>query len=199
MCAHFTTDLTNPKIMAAYKAAAENGLPEDMSLMLKNKGEVFPTCVVPVLAAPDFFRPMEWGYPRNGPDPIYNARSEDAMGNMFRDDMLRRRCAVPVTSYTETYRKRGREIKYNFHLSGGGIMYLAGCWKQDRGMLRPVFTLLTREASGDIAEVHHRMPVILQPERVDEWLVSRLAPMNEPVLWLEFEPIYPEGSLFDLA
>ena len=197
MCAQFTTDLTSPDMMAIYKAAAKNGLPEDMSLMLEQKGEIFPTCIAPVLAAPENYRPMEWGFPRPGKEPNYNAKSEGAMDHiMFREPMLRRRCAVPVTGYYETWRKGSREIKYFFQLPGGGIMHLAGCWKQERGKRHPVFTLLTRQAVGDIAEVHHRMPVILQPERVDEWLVESPAPMHQPVLELKFEPVYPEGSFF---
>ena len=200
MCAHFTTDLTNPKIMAIYKAAAANGLSEDMSLMMKQKGEIFPGCVVPVLAAPENYRPMEWGFPRPGKEVNYNARSEGAMDetSMFREPMLRRRCAVPVTGYYETWRKGSREVKYFFKLPGGGIMFLAGCWKQERGKLRPVFTLLTMEATGENTEVHHRMPVILRPELVDDWLVSSPAPMNDPMLDVVFEAVYPEGSLFDL-
>jgi len=198
MCAHFQTDFTNPEMMAAAKAAAQNGLPEDMSLMLKHKGEVFPGCIVPVMTAPETFLPMEWGFPQAGKEVNYNARSEGAAEHpMFKEPMLRQRCVVPATGFYETWHKGSREMKYFFRLPGSGIMYLAGCWKQERKRRYPVFTLLTREAVGNIADIHHRMPVLIQPERVAEWLCESPAPMKQPVITLDYEPVWPEGSLFD--
>jgi len=200
MCAHFTTDLTNPKIMAMYKAAAANGQLEDMSLMMEHRGEVVPTCVVPVLMAPENYQPMRWGFPLSGDDVNYNARSEDACEkSMFRESMIRRRCAVAVTSFTETWKKRGQEVKYRFHVPGNDIIFLAGCWEHRRGQRYPFFTILTREAAGKAGEVHHRMPVILKPERLDEWLVTRMAPMHDPIVFVEYKPYYEGGSLFDLV
>jgi len=75
-------------------------------------------------------------------------------------------------------------------------MFLAGCWKEERGARLPVFTILTRDAVGDLADIHNRMPILIQPEWVDEWLVEGPAPMKQPVLELAFEPVYPEESLF---
>ena len=86
-------------------------------------------------------------------------------------------------------------------------MYLAGCWREDRqrrhdrrerGARLPVFTILTRDAVGDLGDIHNRMPVLIAPERVDEWLIGNMEPLKQPVLDLVFEPVYPEESLFSL-
>ena len=202
MCANFHIEITDPRMMEIMKAAmkAPNVLDDDFSMLIKNKGEVFPTDAVPVQSGPETFRPMTWGFPRMGTtDVTYNARSEGVLDekSMFRDSMVRRRCVVPAAGYYETWKKRGQEVKYYFRLPGGGMMYLAGCWREERGARLPVFTILTRDAVGELGDIHNRMPVLIAPERVDEWLVEGMAPMKQPVMDLVFEAVYPEESLFN--
>jgi len=205
MCANFKIEITDPKMMEIMKAAlkASDADADDFSLLVKNKGEVFPKYIIPVQTAPETFRPMTWGYPKwKGTDVIFNARSEGAMeSKMFRDSMLRRRCVVPAIMYYEHKTEGKRKTKYYFQLPGKGIMHLAGCWEMKPGKRLPVCAILTMDAVGEQADIHNRMPIIIPPERVDEWLVESIEPMKRPTLWLDCGSVGREEpaqmSLFD--
>jgi len=205
MCANFHIEITDPRMMEIMKAAAKapDALADDFSLLIEKKGEIFPSYVVPVLSAPETFRPMTWGFALEGKkQPVFNAREETALERaMFKQAMLGRRCLIPATGYYEWKHEGKKKTKYYFHLSGKGIMYLAGCWRMEYGARLPSCVILTRQAAGDLADIHDRMPVIIPPERVDEWLTESSAPMKQPTLWLDFEPAWQEEpaqmSLFD--
>ena len=47
-------------------------------------------------------------------------------------------------------------------------MLLAGIYRFENN--KPVFTILTRSPSEDIAMIHDRMPVILPQEALADWL-----------------------------
>jgi len=203
MCANFHVEITDSKMMEIMKAAAKNGLEDDFSLLLEKKGEVFPSYVIPVMSAPETFRPMTWGFALEGKSqPVFNAREETALERpMFSEAMLRRRCLIPATKYYEWKKEGKKKMKYYFQLPGQGIMYLAGCWRMERSARLPSCVILTRDAAGDLGSIHPRMPVIIPPERVDEWLTESTAPMKQPTLWLDFGPVFPDEpeqmSLFD--
>ena len=40
----------------------------------------------------------------------------------------------------------------------------------------PVFTILTREPSEELAQIHDRMPLILPKEQIDEWIRPNAKP-----------------------
>ena len=61
-----------------------------------------------------------------------------------------------------------------FHAPDGGLILFAGLYEswqnpQDQQWRRS-FTILTTSANGTVAPVHDRMPVILPPDRLDDWL-----------------------------
>jgi hypothetical protein len=52
-------------------------------------------------------------------------------------------------------------------------MAFAGLWEGFRwpdGNVTPSFTIITTDASADVAELHERMPVILEPDDWPVWL-----------------------------
>lgn len=59
-------------------------------------------------------------------------------------------------------------------------MLLAGLYRieERRGLQVPVFSVLTRNAVGDLRGIHDRMPLILQREDVDAWIRSDGNPME---------------------
>ena len=61
-------------------------------------------------------------------------------------------------------------------------MTLAGLWttwKDTDSSLLQTCTIITIEATNKLAEIHHRMPVILERETIDEWLtVNAPMPVN---------------------
>ncbi|HZK06285.1 MAG TPA: SOS response-associated peptidase [Actinomycetaceae bacterium] len=104
---------------------------------------------------------------------LINARSETITEKpSFRGPAIYSRCVVPVEGYYEwKAAPPGRRAKtpYFIHAADGGPIALAGLTTLWRDELR-TFTIATRAASGDIAEIHDREPAMLRPEDVAEWL-----------------------------
>jgi len=170
MCGRYWIDIDERELRDIAKAAAANALPDEMSLM-KSSGEIFPTDTVPVMTAPETYQPMQWGFMQEEKkQPIINARSESAMDRpMFKTPLLRHRCLVPCNGFYEWDKRKN---KYLYHVAGNGLMYLAGIWRMERGYRYPRFTILTRDAAGDLWEIHDRMPVIVPRELADTWLTE---------------------------
>lgn len=133
-------------------------------------GEIFPTDTVPILVAqkddiiPDLFT---WGFPNfKSSGVIINARSETAFDrNMFRESLLSRRCIIPANGF---YEWNNNKEKIYFTQPGSNIIYLAGVYNAFNEENR--FVILTTNANGSIADVHDRMPLILQREELQPWL-----------------------------
>ena len=116
---------------------------------------------------------LKWGYEAHGKKSlIFNARSETVQEKpMFRCDFERHRCLIPVNRFYEWKRiDNKKKVKYEFY-SPEKIMYLAGICHKDPSGDR--FTILTCEAVGCMAGVHHRMPLILEREDMGNWLFSQ--------------------------
>jgi len=83
-------------------------------------------------------------------------------------------------------------------------MLLAGIWRMERGAHLPRFTILTRQAVGDMLEVHDRMPVIVPRELADAWLAESASiaeVLKQATTELGMELVSPpaEPTLFDLT
>jgi len=106
---------------------------------------------------------------------MINARSETAAQKpSFRDALRLRRCLVIADGFYE-WRKVGREkIPTHFQLRHGAPFAFAGLWDcwTDPQTGRPLatYTVLTTEANELVRPIHHRMPVILTPDRFESWL-----------------------------
>lgn len=126
---------------------------------------------------------MRWGLvPSWADDPrigsrMINARAETLDTKAaFRPLLARRRCLVPADGFYEWRRPVGGGRKQPVHVRprGGGLLALAGLWDVRRGeggADRLVScTIITTEASPELAELHDRMPVVLDPGVWDAWL-----------------------------
>lgn len=131
-------------------------------------GEIFPTNTVPILLN-DKLRPEAaiWGFPnyaRKG--VIINARSETAPEKKtFKNPMLTSRCVVPSTGFYE-WTQDDKKIKYLFARKTLPL-YMAGLYSDFAGERR--FVILTTAANSSVADVHNRMPVILESEELKAW------------------------------
>lgn len=138
-------------------------------------GEVFPSSIIATIAngrdgAPHPF-PMKWGYDRGSGSLIINARSETAAEKpMFRQSMRMRRCLIPATHYFEWQKPDKGKKKYAVYPESAGVMYLAGLYRTDTKDPFACCVILTRPASGSVAAIHDRMPVILPKEMLAKWL-----------------------------
>ena len=111
----------------------------------------------------------------------FNARSETAaVKPTFRAAVKRRRAAIPVDGYYE-WRKLpgGAKQPYFVHLEGATVgegepLLLAGLyewWRSPADEWLLSATILTRDSTpGPLAELHDRIPVLLDRGDLDEWL-----------------------------
>lgn len=145
---------------------------------------IAPTQSVPIVRAGSA-EPREWCEVRWGLIPFWakdasigarmiNARSETAAEKpAFRQAVRRRRCLIPASGFYEWSRRGGAKQPFYIHLSDSRPLAFAGLWERWRpSESDPVesCTILTTSPNPVVAELHDRMPVILPPERYDEWL-----------------------------
>jgi len=113
----------------------------------------------------------------------FNARIEDAREKpAFRQVWRHGRCPVPVGGFYEWSGPRGARQPHFFSPAGNEAnLYLAGLASRWRDLL--TCTILTREATGAMAGLHHRMPVILNADERDAWLggADDVAPLGTGV------------------
>jgi putative SOS response-associated peptidase YedK len=104
-----------------------------------------------------------------------NARAEAvATSGMFRDAFAARRCLVPADAFYEW--KQVCDLSrqpYAVARADGAIMAFAGIWERWRapnGLVERTFAIVTTDANADMADLHERMPVIIEPEDWPKWL-----------------------------
>lgn len=110
----------------------------------------------------------------------HNARIETAATKpYFRSAWAKRRCLVPATGFYEWQNTDVGKQPIYFDYSGQ-VFAFAGLWekanKKDTSEQKVdsavTFTILTQPAIGSVAEIHHRMPVILAPDTYNSWLAD---------------------------
>jgi putative SOS response-associated peptidase YedK len=145
---------------------------------------------------------LRWGLiPSWAKDPaigmkLINARAETvAEKPSFRKSFKQRRCLVLADGFYE-WQKEGRvKQPYYIRLKSERPFAFAGLWDHwadaDEKTIESC-ALLTTEPNELMAPIHHRMPVILNPDAYDDWLdpdqqdVARLVTLLGP---------YPAGEM----
>ena len=114
---------------------------------------------------------MQWGFHLPDNRLLINARSETAAQKpVFSAPLNTSRCILPASHFYEWQRMGKERVRYACRLQSGKPMYLAGLYRFEPQLPLPVFVILTRAAEGSIADIHDRMPVILDHEDVSTWL-----------------------------
>lgn len=101
---------------------------------------------------------------------LINARAETvAEKPSFRGAFKYRPCLIPVSGFYEWTQDKQ---PYYFQLKNNKLFALAGLWESwSNGEDELVScTIVTTEANREAAKIHHRMPVIIQPEDYPLWL-----------------------------
>lgn len=140
-------------------------------------GEIFPTDRALILIQSQGILSPEavvWGFPgSHSKGVIINARAETVPEKpMFRNCLAARRCVIPSTGFYE-WSHDGKKTKYQFNLPGAGALYMAGLYNEYQGENR--FVILTTAANASMANVHNRMPVVLDRDRMEHWMNSEQA------------------------
>lgn len=123
---------------------------------------------------------MRWGLiPSWAKDPslgykTINARSETvATTASFREPFRSRRCLIPADGFYEWKMNGKTKQPYCFEVKGGKLFAFAGLWDEWRnpqGELIESCSILTTTPNSLLADIHDRMPVILNPENYDLWM-----------------------------
>ncbi len=116
------------------------------------------------------------------PPMTFNARSEEAAQKpMWRDALRSKRCIMPAYGWYEWNEKEqiiapsGKPANqpYYHYSANSEVIAIASLWSRfDRPDAHSILScaLVTKDAAPSVADIHHRMPVILKPEQFDAWL-----------------------------
>ena len=159
--------------------------------------DVRPTDVVGVVCqdakdgADVCLRPMRWGlipsWTKAMPSrPLINARAETLTEKpSFRAAASRRRAIVPALGYYEwAMAPSGKKTPFFLHPPEGGVIGFAGIyewWHVPAGVVVRgaeddwlcSMAIVTRPAMDSIGQIHDRMPVVVPPDLISDWLDSQ--------------------------
>ncbi|MGE5639187.1 MAG: SOS response-associated peptidase [Clostridia bacterium] len=122
--------------------------------------------------------PHWWTQPAP-PRLAHNARSEEAISKpLWRDAMRGARALMPAVGWYE-WREKDRQPFY-FARSDGRLSCIAALFSLYQGKL--TCALLTRGAPAPIAQVHDRMPIVLDEAAQERWLATGALPPENPDL-----------------
>lgn len=103
-----------------------------------------------------------------------NARVETvATTPSFREPFQSRRCLIPADGFYEWKRLGKLKQPYCFDMEDASVFAFAGLWDRwidPNGMAIESFTILTTTANDLLANLHHRMPVIVRADDYRTWL-----------------------------
>ncbi len=177
MCGRFAITLPPDAMAQLFDAVPANDLPDVPNY------NVCPTNAVHVVHSLEGQRrlgAMRWGFlphwykaPNGGP-LLINARAETiAEKPAFKAACRDRRCLIPVTGFYEwTKDDEGTRYPWYIHPSGDGPLVFAGVWQdwERDGQAFRTCAIVTCAANDRMAQIHHRMPVVLAPQDWPLWL-----------------------------
>ena len=171
----------------------------DRRLKMERTGDVFPSQNAIILKGEGNHlaaEQMRWGFPGFEKGKLLiNARAETALERpTFRESVQDRRCIIPARGFYEWNKSKE---KFTFERKETPVLFMAGCYNRYEGQER--FVILTTDANSSVAPVHNRMPLILEPEELGDWVLDDQATESllhkTPVL-LEQRAEYEQMRLF---
>lgn len=134
---------------------------------------VCPTQRVPVLNADAEITLLPWGF-HIGSLFVINARSDEIYEKKtFKDIIDHERCVVISSGYYEWQESKtaSKKTAYSFTPKDHEVCFIAALRHPASGAV----VLVTRPATARLAKIHSRMPVILRPDSLKEWLDPAVA------------------------
>ncbi|WP_170410502.1 SOS response-associated peptidase [Ruegeria arenilitoris] len=177
MCGRFAITLPNDAMAQLFSARPANTLPAVPNF------NVCPTNQVHVVRVGEGGRQLDslrWGflphwYKTETAGPLLiNARAETlAEKPAFRAACRERRCLIVATGFYEwTKTEQGTRLPWYIHRKDSAPIGFAGVW-QDwgiEGTQQGTCAIVTTPANRHLSAIHHRMPLILEPDDWPLWL-----------------------------
>jgi putative SOS response-associated peptidase YedK len=126
-----------------------------------------------------------------------NAKSETVFeSRLYKGLIVRQRCIIPLSGFFEWKKEGTAKRPFKIYRKDGAIMSVAAVWdtwhsgSPDEGRS---FSILTTSANEFMSGIHDRMPVILGPDGLDDWLDPEIHEQDAlqkmmqpcPSAWLE--------------
>ncbi len=126
---------------------------------------------------------MTWGFPvslkgKSGqplkPKPVNNARF-DKLGSFWRRwaEQPSQRCLIPTKRFAEAVGEKGRMTETWLSVAGAPVFAWAGLWRSSEEW-GDCYTGVMTDNAIELAEIHDRSPVVLEPHQWDVWLGAPL-------------------------
>ncbi len=174
MCGRFVINMPSDLMAQLFDAVPSNDLPTVPNF------NVCPTTQVHVVSAGDRRRKlgaMRWGFlphwyksPTDGP-LLINARAETiAEKPAFKAACRERRCIIPISGFYEWMREGKVRLPWYIQRVDEQPMALAGIWQNWGADAAPTCAMVTTGAEGRMADIHHRIPVVLEQQDWGKWL-----------------------------
>ncbi|APX10814.1 SOS response-associated peptidase [Tateyamaria omphalii] len=179
MCGRFSITLPPDAMAQLFDAVPANDVPDVPNY------NVCPTNPVHAVTSVDGQRrlaPMRWGFiphwykkPNDGP-LLINARAETIADKpAFRMACRERRAVIVASGFYEWTRQGDARLPWYITRSNGAPLAFAAVWQEwhapgaqeDR---QPTAAIVTTGANAPMSTIHHRMPVILEPDDIALWL-----------------------------
>jgi len=114
-----------------------------------------------------------------------NAKCETAVtSGMYRSAFAKRRCLVPADGFYEWKGAKPPKQPFYIHRKDDGVFAFAGLWERWKPdeEAEPVdtFTILTTSPNELMANIHNRMPVIIDRSDYGAWLEKGDAKLLKP-------------------
>ena len=177
MCGRIANTLPHDAMARLFAATPANDLPP------VPRYNVTPTQPLAAVVAHDGTRrygAMRWGliprwykHPTDGP-LLFNARAETLTEKpAFAEAARRRRCLIPVSGFYEWTRAGETRLPWYVTRADGAPMVLAGIWQTwtgPEGARLATCAVVTTAAQGRMADLHERVPVIVNSGDWPLWL-----------------------------
>src|SRR5699024_7870572 len=127
--------------------------------------------------------------------PLINARLESILEKQtFSEPFIRKRCLIPATSFYELKEVDSQEKKERWQVAVAGldifsVAVICERYDNDDGSSTLTNSMLTKDSEGPMADIHHRVPVILNKQTEREYLNLNTDPnqLQETLLTLSID------------
>ena len=110
-----------------------------------------------------------WAKDNSFASKLINARAETIADKpSFKNLITTNRCVVLANGYYEWVNVDNKKHPYFIYSGENTMISMAGLWTEWKDVIS--FTIITKKSDISISHLHHRMPLILQEEKIDSYL-----------------------------